>query len=176
MQHVRHSQRSTAGYALTLFILGAITGLLTLLGRLVQEFQHALLSRFPLGGMGPLTRTRSSLAPLLHDLDAADARLILACFALSTAMLLAGALLWHVTGHPATVRERIWTRFTTAIALLIWLAMLGASLIGLAALRIAVIVVSGGLALTGLFVFEYLLFEFQFTRSAPPLPGDDPSA
>lgn len=169
----RDSQRISAGHALTLFVLGAVTGLLALLGRLTQELHSALLSRIPQPGQWFQPDGRSPLEPLLRDLDAASTRLMLACFALSTLMLLAGALLWTMTGHPATPRERIWTRFTTTIALLIGIAMCGACLIVTPDLRLIVIAVSGSLALIGLIVFVYLLFEFQFTAGAPPLPGDD---
>jgi hypothetical protein len=176
MQHAHTPQHASTGYALTLFVLGAVTGLLSLLGRLGQELHYLLLSRLPQPGLGLLPRQHATLAPLLRDLDTLQARLILAGFALSTLILLAGAILWHSTGHPTTLRERIWMRFTSTISLSIWLAMLGASLITMAALRVAIIVISGGLALLGLFVFVYLLFEFQFTNSAPPLPDDEPSA
>jgi hypothetical protein len=36
-------QRLLTSYALTLFILGVMVGLLAILGRLAQEFQHRLI-------------------------------------------------------------------------------------------------------------------------------------
>jgi hypothetical protein len=178
MQPERHSPdpappHVTAGYALTLFVLGALLGLLALLGRLAFELHAALMGR--IAALGHFsTGTPDDLAPLLRDPTAPGTALVLAGFAISTLCLLGSALLWRHTGHPVTLRERVWGRFTHGITLLLWLAMASAALAPWPGVRIALVVGFGGAALAALIAFVYLLVEFRFLASAPPLPDESP--
>ncbi len=166
-----HNRHRTTGYALTLFILGATVGLLALLGRLAHELHAALLNRLPAPG-GIARPAPGEVAPLLAEIGSSGALVIAAGFVLSTLCLLAGALLWRHAGHPVTRRERIWGRFAHAIALLLWLGMGAAALVPAPDVRIALLVACGGAALALLAAFVYLLVEYQFLASAPPLPDE----
>lgn len=173
LSHTTTSPASTAP-ALTLFVLGAMIGLLSLLGRLAQEIGARLLNN--LSGMwsfNAITSRARPLPPLLHDLDRPDAPLILAGFALSTLCLLIARWLWHTSGHPPTRRTRAWTRFARLIAGSLWIAMVSAAVIVHTGVRIALIVAPGLIALVMFIAFVYLLIEVQFLNSAPP--DDDPS-
>lgn len=161
---------AASGPALTLFVVGTMIGLLSLLGRLGQEFSARLLTSFSnVWHIANRSTPRPApLPPLLRDLDRSGALLILAGFAVSTLCLLLSAGLWHSADHPPTRRTRAWTRVMHWITAALATTMFSAAVVGNPGLRLALMIVPGLTALLLFVAFVYLLVEVQFLNSAPP--------
>jgi hypothetical protein len=136
-------QRSVFAYALTLFILGAMVGLLAVLGRAGQEVLTSLFPDVREGFLQPVSITpKTPLPAMVHSLDRASDRLIVLGFMVSAACMAAGGYFWFSGGIPSTQRPPAWTLTGVLIALLQAVGMAFALLCGDANLRLAVLIVT----------------------------------
>jgi hypothetical protein len=148
-------QRAVVSYALTLFILGTMVGLLAVLGRVGQEVLTGVLRDVRRGFFQPATLgSRPPLPAMIHSLDSTSDRLILLGFAVCTVCIVSGAYLWFTGGIPSAQRPPAWTLTGTLIALLLAVGMGFALLCEDAGLRLTVLVTAliSGLALFVTFV------------------------
>jgi len=148
-------QRVVVSYALTLFILGAMVGLLAVLGRVGQEVLAGVFRDARRGFFQPATLgSRPPLPAMVHSLDSSSDRLILLGFAVCAVCILSGAYLWFTGDVPSARRPPAWTLTGTLIALLLAVGMSFALLCEDAGLRLGVLITAliSGLALFVTFV------------------------
>jgi hypothetical protein len=148
-------QRVILSYALTLFILGAMVGLLAVLGRTGQEVLTGFFPDLRAGFLQPISATvKTPLPAMIHGLGSTSERLIALGFAVSAVCMAAGGYLWFRGGIPPARRPSAWTHLGALIALLLVAGMAFALFCEDADLRLAVLIVSliGALALFVTFV------------------------
>jgi len=148
-------QRVVVSYALTLFILGAMVGLLAVLGRVGQEVLSGVFRDMRRGFVQPTPLgSRPPLPAMIHSLDSPSDRLILLGFAVCAVCIVAGAYLWFAGGVPSAQRPPAWTLTGALIALLLAVGMGFALVCENAGLRMAALVTAlvSGLALFVTFV------------------------
>jgi hypothetical protein len=152
-------QRLLTSYALTLFVLGVMVGLLAILGRLAQEFQHRLV--FNLTILPPAANeTRPlPLRPLIDTLDDGGSRFVIFGFLVSLITISCGGAIWFLGGKPDAPHARIWTRLGSVIAVCLLIGMISTAIIVNENLRLVLIAVPAALALLLYVAFVYLVAE-----------------
>jgi hypothetical protein len=136
-------QRAIFSYALTLFILGAMVGLLALLGRTGQEVLTGFFPDVREGFWQTVSvSVKTPLPAMIHGLDSASDRLIALGFGVSAACMVAGGYLWFSGGTPSTQRPPAWTLIGALIVLLLAVGMAFTLLCDDASLRLAVLIVT----------------------------------
>ncbi len=159
----------TTSYALVLFTLGTMIGLLALLGRVAQEAQHAVLIGVTQGGRwGKMGSTgHSTLLPMIHSLDDPSVQLIALGFALCGIGIIVGAWVWRANGKPATPREWRWTWTGVWIVLWLGIGMWSALFVGESSTRITLLDVSLVLALAGFVALVLMVVSYSLKRPPP---------
>jgi hypothetical protein len=165
-------QRDIFSYALALFILGAMVGLLAVLGRVGQEVVTSLFPDVREGFLQPVSVTaKTPLPAMVHSLDSASDRLIVLGFVVSAACMAAGGAFWFSSAIPSTQRPPAWTLTGALIALLLAVAMAFALLCGDANLRLAVLIVTLIAALMLFVTFVLLVVQEALRRGPGSNPG-----
>jgi hypothetical protein len=154
-------QRLLTSYALTLFILGVMVGLLAILGRTAQEFQHRLVFDLDLLTLPPATaKTRlMPLLPLIDTLDDSGSRFVVFGFLASLITMACGGAIWFLGGIPDAPHARTWTRLGSAIAVCLLISMFSTAFISNEDVRLVLIAVPAVLALLLYAAFVYLVAE-----------------
>jgi hypothetical protein len=154
-------QRLLTSYALTLFILGVMIGLLAILGRLAQEFQHRLVVDIDLLMVPRATaKTRlMPLRPLIDTLGDSGSRFVVFGFLVSLITMSCGGAIWFLGGKPNAPHARTWTRLGSAIGVCLLISMFSTVFIADEDVRLALIAVPAVLALLLYAAFVYLVAE-----------------
>jgi hypothetical protein len=152
-------QRLLTSYALTLFILGVMVGLLAILGRLAQEFQHRLV--FNLTAL-PHTAAESRplpLPPLIDTLGSNESRFVIVGFLVSLITMSCGGAIWFLGGKPDAPHARTWTALGSAIAVCLLISIISTAVIAYESLRLVLITVPAVLAMLLFTALVYLVAE-----------------
>jgi hypothetical protein len=154
-------QRLLTSYALTLFIVGVMVGLLAILGRLAQEFQHRLIFEYDLLTLPRATaRTRlMPLRPLIDTLDDFGSRFVVFGFLVSLITMSCGGAIWFLGGKPDAPHARTWTRLGSVIAVCLLISMFSTAFIPNEDVRLVLITVPAALALLLYAAFVYLVAD-----------------
>jgi hypothetical protein len=154
-------QRLLTSYALTLFILGVMVGLLAILARLAQEFQHRLVVDIDLFMLPRATaKTRlMPLRPLIGTLDDSGSRFVVFGFLVSLITISCGGAIWFLGGRPDAPHARIWTRLGSVIAVCVLISMFSTAFISNGDVRLFLITVPAVLALLLYAAFVYLVAD-----------------
>ncbi len=160
--------RPRAAYAPALFVLGAMIGLLSVMGRVAQELESSLVTSIGMLGRGRLVGaaggSQSALPPMLHGLANEEQRLVLAGFILSAVLIAWAAYLWRSGGQPSTEAARILTSLAEWVAGLLALCAGAALFVGDPTLRLLVLAGAGTLALLTYTRLVLLLAAFSLPR------------
>jgi hypothetical protein len=158
------NQRLLTSYALTLFILGVTVGLLAILGRIAQEFQHRLV--FDLGYFpGPSEAGRTPFPPLIDSLRDPGSRFVVFGFLVSLITMSCGGAIWFLGGQPAAPHARTWTRLGCGIAACLLISMVSTALVVHEDVRLAALIVPSALAMVLFMALVYLIVEQTLTGS-----------
>jgi hypothetical protein len=154
-------RRLLTSYALTLFILGVMVGLLAILGRLAQEFQHRLVVDIDLLTVPRATaKTRPfPLRPLIDTLGDLESRFVVFGFLVSLITMSCGGTIWFLGGKPDAPHARTWTRLGSVIAVCVLISMFSTAFITNEDVRLFLITVPAVLALLLYAAFVYLVAE-----------------
>jgi hypothetical protein len=154
-------QRLLTSYALTLFILGVMVGLLAILGRIAQEFQHRLVVDLDLLTLPPTTaKTRPfPLLPLIDTLGDPGSRFVIVGFLVSLITMSCGGAIWFLGGRPDLPPARTWTRLGSVIAVCLLISMFSTAFITNEDLRLVLITVPAALAMLLFAALVYLIAE-----------------
>jgi hypothetical protein len=154
-------QRLLTSYALTLFILGVMVGLLAILGRTAQEFQHRLVFDLDLLTLPPATaKTRlMPLRPLIDTLDDSGSRFVVFGFLVSLITMSCGGAIWFLGGRPDDAHARTWTRLGSVIAVCLLISIFSTAFIANEDVRLVLIAVPAALALLLYAAFVYLVAD-----------------
>jgi len=141
-------------------------GLLAVMGRVAQELESSLVMSFGALGQGRTvgTRSGSALPPMIHGLESAEQRLVLAGFVLSAVVIAWAAYLWRSGGQPSTEAARILTSLAEWVAGLLALCAGAALFAGDPTLRVLVLTGAGTLALLTYTRLVLLLAAFSLPR------------
>ena len=164
-----HTDQLVTSYASTLFLLGVMVGLLAILARITQEFQHPAMldaTRIGLSWMTVSTK-HSSLPPMIRDLGQPITRMIALGFAICVIGIVLGSGLWLANGKPTTPHERRWTWLGAWIVLWLVIGMGGALLVTVSNTRIALLIVTLALATVGFVVLVMLIVIYSLNHPPP---------
>ena len=151
-------QRLLTSYALTLFILGVMVGLLAILGRLAQEFQNRLV--FDLTVLPRAVDNRPlPLPPLIDTLSSDGSRFVIAGFLVSLITMSCGGAIWFLGGQPDAPHARTWTALGSVIAVCLLISMFSTAVIAYETLRLILITVPAVLAMLLFTALVYLVAE-----------------
>ena len=160
--------RPRAAYAPALFVLGAMIGLLSVMGRITQELESSLITSLGTLGRGRLIGSSggnpSALPPMIHGLGTPEQRLVLVGFVISAGLIAAAAYAWHSGGQPSTEAARILTSLATWVAGLLALCAAATLLAGDPTVRLVVLTGAGTLAMLTYTRLVLLLAAFSLPR------------
>ncbi len=160
--------RSRAAYAPVLFVLGAMIGLLSVMGRITQELESSLLTSLGTLGRGQLIGAprgdQSALPSMIHGMDTPEQWLVLVGFVISAVLIAAAAYVWHSGGQPSTEAARILTSLATWVAGLLALCVGATLLASNPTMRLVVLAGAGMLALLIYTRLVLLLAAFSLPR------------
>jgi hypothetical protein len=152
-------QRLLTSYALTLFILGVMVGLLAILGRLAQEFQHRLVFDLTILPRAAADPRPLPLLPLIDTLDSDGSLFVMVGFLVSLITISCGGAIWFHGGQPDAPYTRIWTALGSVIAACLLISMISAAVIISEDLRLILMTVPAVLALLLFIAIVYLIVE-----------------
>ncbi len=152
-------QRLLTSYALTLFILGVMVGLLAILGRVAQEFQHRLVLDLTILPRAATESQHLPLPPLIDTLNSAGSRFVIFGFLASLITMSCSGALWFLGGKPDAPHARTWTALGSVIVVCLLISMISTAFISDENLRLILLIVPGALALPLFATLVYLIAE-----------------
>jgi hypothetical protein len=153
------NQRLLASYALTLFILGVMVGLLAVLGRIAEEFQHRLIIEITLMPRSASGADRVPLPPLIDSARNSGARFVIFGFLVSLVSMTCGGAVWFLGGRPDAPHARTWTALGGGIAFCLLLSMGNTAFVAHEDVRLVMLIVPSAVALLLFIALVYLVAE-----------------
>jgi hypothetical protein len=159
MNSAADRQRLLTSYALTLFILGVMVGLLAILGRLAQEFQNRLVFDLTVLPRAAADNRPLPLPPLIDTLSSDGSRFVIAGFLVSLITMSCGGAIWFLGGQPDTPHAHSWTAFGSVIATCLLIGMISTAVIANEDVRLVLTTVPAVLAMLLFAALVYLIAE-----------------
>lgn len=172
-----HPDRESAGkttdpavvsYALTLFTLGVLVGLLAVLSRVAHELQSGLLNQAGLAAFPSARETtaHSTLPSMIADLDNPLVWFVALGFGVASIAISASGIAWFSHGKPELPHERRWTRWAMGIALLLVISAGAALFVNSSSVRLMLMIVPAVGALIGFTGLVLMIVNFMLNPPA----------
>jgi hypothetical protein len=153
------NQRLLASYALTLFILGVMVGLLAILERIAEEFQHRLIIEITFLPRSVSGTAHTPLPPLIDSLNDSGARFVIFGFLVSLVSMTCGGVVWFLGGKPDAPHARTWTALAGGIGFCLLLSMGCTAFVAHEDVRLVMLIVPSAVALLLFMTLVYLVVE-----------------